>query len=88
MLLTPPESRTGQFHYLSNQITNHYITDADAWFLIAEKAEHGLIMLEREPFNVQTDVEFSTRSMLTAAWGRFDSDWINNGIGLYGSPGA
>ncbi|KKL13394.1 hypothetical protein LCGC14_2526210, partial [marine sediment metagenome] len=44
-----------------NQITNHYLTDADAWFLIAEKAEHGLIMLEREPFNVQTDVEFNTR---------------------------
>jgi len=65
-----------------------YLTDTDAWFLVGPKEDHGLVFLEREGFNVETDVDFDTRSLKTAAWGRFDVDWVNNGVGVYGSPGA
>ena len=71
-----------------NIILNDYLTDTDAWFLIGPKEDHGLVFLERESFNVQTDVDFDTRTMKVAGWGRFDSDWVNNGKGIYGSPGA
>ena len=71
-----------------NIILNDYLTDTDAWFLIGPKEDHGLVFLEREAFNVQTDVDFDTRTMKVAGWGRFDSDWVNNGKGVYGSPGA
>ena len=66
----------------------NYLTDPDAWFLQAPEEDHYLIFLEREPFNVVSDVNFRNRALETAAWGRFDVDWVNNGIGVYGSPGA
>lgn len=71
-----------------NIILNDYLTDTDAWFLGASKENHGLIFLEREAFNVQADVDFDTRALKHAGWGRYSVDWINNGIGLYGSAGA
>lgn len=66
----------------------NYLTDTDAWFLQAPEEDHYLIFLEREPFNVVSDVNFRNRALETAAWGRFDVDWVNNGIGIFGSPGA
>ena len=65
-----------------------YLTDADAFFLIGPKDDHGLVFLERETFTVENDVDFDSRTLKTAAWGRFDVDWVNNGVGVYGSPGA
>lgn len=67
---------------------NDYLTDTDAWFLIGPKEDHGLIFLEREAFNVQNDVDFDTRTLKVASWGRFDVDFVGNGKGIYGSPGA
>lgn len=72
---------------LTNIIWNPYLTDTDAWFLIGPKEDHGLVFLEREKFNTEVDVDFDTRTMKTAAWGRFAVDWINNGVGILGSPG-
>lgn len=66
----------------------NYLTDTDAWFLQAPEEDHWLIFLEREAFNVASDVRFRNRAMETAAWARFDVDWVNNGIGIFGSPGA
>ena len=66
----------------------NYLTDPDAWFLQAPEEDHYLIFLEREPFNVVSDVNFRNRALETAAWARFDVDWANNGIGVFGSPGA
>lgn len=71
-----------------NIILNDYLTDTDAWFLLASKENHGLIFLEREAFNVQADVDFDTRALKHAGWGRYDVDWVNNGLGVYGSQGA
>lgn len=66
----------------------NYLTDDDAWFLQAPEEDHWLVFLEREPFNVETDVNFNNRAMRTAAWARFDVDWVNNGIGIFGVEGA
>ena len=66
---------------------NDYLTDTDAWFLIGPKEDHGLIFLEREAFNVQNDVDFDTRTLKVAGWGRFDTDFVHP-KGVYGSPGA
>ena len=66
----------------------NYLTDTDAWFLQAPEEDHWLIFLEREKFNVVSDVNFRNRALEVAAWARFDVDWVNNGIGVYGSPGA
>jgi len=67
---------------------NDYLTDLDAWFLIGPKEDHGLIFLEREKLSILNDVDFETRTLKTAAWGRYDVDFIGNGKGVYGSPGA
>ena len=71
-----------------NQVICDYLTDTDAWFLIGPKEDHGLIVLDREAFNVTNDVDFETRTLKTAAWATFDIDFIGNGKGIYGSPGA
>ena len=65
-----------------------YLTDTDAWFLQAPEDDHYLIFLEREAFNTVSDVNSRNRALEVSAWGRFDVDWVNNGIGVFGSPGA
>ena len=65
-----------------------YLTDTDAWFLQSPEEDHYLIFLEREAFNTVSDVNSRNRALEVSAWGRFDVDWVNNGIGVYGSPGA
>ena len=65
-----------------------YLTDLDSWYLIGPKEDHGLVFLERESLTIEQDTDFDTRSEKVAAWGRFDVDWVNNGKGVYGSPGA
>ena len=67
-----------------------YLTDVDAWFVIGDTGDSGypLVFLEREPFTVENDVDFDTRTMKTAAWGRFQTGIVSNGVGIYGSSGA
>ena len=72
---------------LSIKVWN-YLTDTDAWFLQAPEEDHYLIFLEREAFNTTSDVNFRNRALEVASWARFDVDWVNNGVGIFGSPGA
>ena len=65
-----------------------YLTDTDAWFLQAPEEDHWMVFLEREKFNTVSNVNFRNRALEVAAWARFDVDWVNNGTGVYGSPGA
>jgi phage major head subunit gpT-like protein len=72
-------------------IVCHYLTDTDAWFLLADKSQlspYPLVFLEREAFNTMNDVDFDTRTLKHAAWTRYDTDWTNNGSGMFGSSGA
>lgn len=72
---------------LGLQVWN-YLTDTDGWFLQAPEEDHWLIFLEKEAFSVASDVRFRNRAMETAAWARFAVNWVNNGIGVYGSQGG
>ena len=65
-----------------------YLTDTDSVYLFAAKEDHGLVYLEREAFNTQSDIDFDTRALKTAAWARYDFGVINNGIGTYAMIGA
>jgi hypothetical protein len=65
-----------------------YLTDTDAWFLVGPKSEHGLVVLDRETFNITNDVDWETRTLKTAAWATSDVDFVGNGKSVYGSPGA
>ena len=41
----------------------NYLTDPDAWFLQAPEEDHYMIFLEREKFNVSSDVNFRSRAL-------------------------
>ena len=64
-----------------------YLTDADAWFLLASPNRHNMRKYWRERANVMHDWDFESSSMkvkIRARWIRGWSDFR----GVYGSPGA
>ena len=64
-----------------------YLTDADAWFLLASPEIHNVRSYWRERPNVMHDWDFESSSMkvkIRARWIRGWSDFR----GVYGSPGA
>ena len=64
-----------------------YLTDADAWFLLAPPGRHNLRKYWRERANVMHDWDFESSSMkvkIRARWIRGWSDFR----GVYGSAGA
>ena len=64
-----------------------YLTDADAWFLLAESSVHEVRTYWRERPNVMHDWDFESSSMkikIRSRWIRGWSDWV----GVYGTPGA
>ena len=64
-----------------------YLTDADAWFLLATPEKHQIRSYWRERPNTMHDWDFESSSMkvkVRARWKRGWSDWR----GVYGSPGA
>lgn len=64
-----------------------YLSDPDAWFIVADPADTELRWYDREKFSTAHETHFDTRSIKTAGWQRysfgFSAPW-----GLYGSPGA
>ena len=64
-----------------------YLTDPDAWFILADPEDTELRFYWRERPNVVHDVDFDTRSIKTAMWYRCSSGW-SNFYGVYGTPGA
>jgi phage major head subunit gpT-like protein len=64
-----------------------YLSDADAWFIRADKEDIDLIFYWRERFNVVHEVHFDSRTIKTASWMRFSHGW-SNWYGLYGVPGV
>src|SRR3972149_523387 len=64
-----------------------YLTDPDAWFLLATPEKHQIRSYWRERPNTMHDWDFESSSMkvkVRARWKRGWSDWR----GVYGSPGA
>lgn len=68
-------------------VSSPHLTDADAWFLLAEASKHNVRTYWRERPNVLHDWDFETSSMkvkIRARWKRGWSDFR----GTFGTPGA
>lgn len=65
---------------------NHYLTDADAWFLKTDCTD-GMRMFERTGFEFTKDNDFDTENAKAKGYERYSVGWTD-WRGLYGSPGA
>lgn len=65
----------------------NYLTDADTWFLLAEKSEHSLKFYERESVNVSSDVDWEADASKTKIRNRFSVGY-DEFRGAFGVPGA
>lgn len=67
-------------------VVNHYLTDADAWFIKTDKPQ-GLQHFIREPVKIDMDTEFNTDNLLVKFYERY-SFGCTDKRGIYGSAGA
>lgn len=65
---------------------NHYLTDADAWFIKTD-CQYGLQLFERRALNFTQDNDFDTENAKAKCTMRFSVGWTDP-RGLYGSAGA
>ena len=65
---------------------NHYLTDADAWF-IRTNVPNGMKYFEREGDRFDQDNDFDTMNAKYRAYGRYAFGWTDP-KGVFGSPGA
>jgi len=64
-----------------------YLTDTNAWFILANKNQHKMVMYERQPFTTSDVVDFDTGDLKFKAVFR-QSSGMGDPRGVYGSPGA
>ncbi len=67
-------------------VINHYLTDADAWFLLTDVPE-GLKYFERRGDAFEMDNDFDTENAKFKATARYSFGWTDP-RGIFGSPGA
>lgn len=63
-----------------------YLDDTDAWFLLAEKDEHRLLVFEREAPWTDYDWDFETKDYRFSLMFAESSGWATP-LGVFGSPG-
>ena len=70
----------------SNVITNHYLTDPDAWFILTN-VKDGLKYFERRGDAFEMDNDFDTENAKFKATARYSFGW-SDPRAIYGSAGA
>lgn len=65
---------------------NHYLTDADAWFIMTD-APDGLKYFERRGDQFEMDNDFDTENAKFKATARYSFGW-SDPRGIFGSPGV
>ena len=65
----------------------NYLTDTDAWFLVARKEDHFLLLYERETPWTDYEVEFESKDHKTSLMFAQSSGWADP-RGVFGSPGV
>lgn len=70
----------------SEVVTNHYLTDPDAWFILTD-ANNGLKYFERRGDQFEMDNDFDTENAKFKATARYSFGW-SDPRAIYGSPGA
>lgn len=68
-------------------ISSPHLTDADAWFLLADPSEHGLRIVQREALGTKSQDNFDTDSIKYKAKYR-EIIGATVGYGVFGTPGA
>jgi len=71
----------------STYMVNHYLTDADRWFLLASKSQHSLQFFWRERPGFDTGDDFDSKNIKVTGFARLShshTDWR----GTFGAPGA
>jgi hypothetical protein len=68
-------------------VSSPHLTDADAWFLLADTSEHGLRIIQRQAVSTKGSENFDTDSLKYKAKYREDigAAWAQ---GVFGTPGA
>ena len=67
-------------------VTNHYLTDTDAWF-IRTNVQHGMKYFERRADQFDMDNDWDTENAKFKATARYSFGWTDP-RGVYGSAGA
>jgi hypothetical protein len=67
-------------------MVNHYLTDADAWFLLTDCPD-GMKYFERRGDQFEMDNDFDTENAKFKATARYSFGW-SDPRGIFGSPGA
>ena len=67
-------------------VTNHYLTDTNAWFL-RTNAPEGLCWFDREAISFKRDSDFDTDNAKAKMYMRFSVGW-SDWRGIFGTPGA
>lgn len=70
----------------SNVVTNHYLTDPDAWFILTS-VKDGLKYFERRGDQFEMDNDFDTENAKFKATARYSFGW-SDPRAIYGSAGA
>jgi hypothetical protein len=70
----------------SNVVVNHYLTDADAWFILTN-VKDGLKYFERRGDAFEMDNDFDTENAKFKATARYSFGW-SDPRAIYGSAGA
>lgn len=70
----------------SNVITNHYLTDQDAWYILTD-INDGLKYFERRGDQFEMDNDFDTENAKFKATARYSFGW-SDPRAIYGSQGA
>jgi len=65
----------------------HYLTDTDAWFLLADKSDHRMIVYTREDLWTDYAWDFPTKDYLFSLMFAESSGWADP-RGVFGSPGS
>jgi len=70
----------------SSVVTNHYLTDSDAWFILTS-VKDGVKYFERRGDQFEMDNDFDTENAKFKATARYSFGW-SDPRGVYGSQGA
>ena len=71
---------------LDSQVWN-YLTDTDGWFILADKADHELLLYDREEFWTDYEYDFDTKDYKITGLFAQSSGW-SDPRGIFGSPGV
>ncbi len=67
-------------------VVNHYLTDADAWFIKTD-VQNGLKLYQRRALMIDSDNQFDTNDVRFKATERYSVGWTDPRQ-IFGSPGA